>query len=202
MSFNHGCRASFRIKSLSLEAFVATVSAQPWCCSLTAWASETLPQCQQLSLARLGAASQHGPNGFLQGHILHGATVLHPHQPAESECCWAQGLVPQVTGGSALSPKTGLLPAFVPISPRGEKRLSAQAGPRVAASRDGDLDRRGLLPWGAWHGVAPTSARLSGDIPYPSGLTVMRRKTSAGLSPLSSLDKQLLSLPACWGHLW
>lgn len=60
--------------------------------------------------------------------------------------------------------------------------------------------RRGLLPWEAWHGVPATSARLSGAILYPSGLAVVWEETSAGLSPLSSLDKQLLSLPAPWGH--
>lgn len=114
MSFNRGCRASLRVTALSLEVFVARVSAQPCCRSPT----ETFPE------------SRRGSRGLSPG----------PHPARRHQCGSQQRPVPQVTGGSAPSHQAALLPAFLPISLGGEAGASGQAGPGAAAPQDGDRD--------------------------------------------------------------
>lgn len=202
MSFNRGCRASLRVEPLSLEVFVDRVSAQPWCCSETARDSETLPQCQQLSLARLGAASQTVQVGFSGARSC--TEPLHRIPPARlGRALPSSGACPPGHRRVGSIPPGRAASAFIPISLGGEKRLRAQAGPRAAASPPpqmeiGTASRRGLLPWEAWQGgtgCPPTSTRLLGDILYPSGLAAVGRNLQLGsvLSPL-----WISSSWACW----
>lgn len=87
-------------------------------------------------------------------------------QPAWPKCCRAQELLPQGTGGAALSHQAQLLPAFPPISLGGEKRPSAQVGPRAAGpgmeiwSSSKEAASLGGLAGG--QGLPSTSARLLG----------------------------------------
>lgn len=134
MNFNHGCRARLSVRARSLVVFVAGV---------LALLVPSRPGPARPSCGFPQPGWEHGANavqGGFPGPDHDGCCCAARHQLAEFKRCQGQEPVPQVTGGSSPSHQAGLLPVFIPISLGAETRAGAQAGPRAAAPRDGDLD--------------------------------------------------------------
>lgn len=77
----------------------------------------------------------------------------------------------------------------IPSPPPQEERLSAQGGPRW----DLRSPYKAAAPPGGWQGAGSDPSQALRGHPVPIRAGCGREETWAGLNPLSSLDKQLLS---------